>query len=94
MSNGSGTSTAFTGSVPDLYDSYLVPMIFEYYARDLTQRQLDLVAGAAANVVDRAVTVGAARPVCRKLWRWPIAKAHRSGTSSGRARWTGRSATT
>lgn len=38
MSNGSGPSTGFTGSVPDLYDTFLVPMIFTYYARDLANR--------------------------------------------------------
>ena len=94
MSNGSGTSTAFTGSVPDLYDSYLVPMIFKYYARDLTnrvretgaRRVLEVAAGTGAvtrlmasllpesvsitatdlsqPMIDRAMTVGTARPVC------------------------------
>ncbi len=28
----------FTGSIPDIYDDYLVPLIFEGYARDLAER--------------------------------------------------------
>lgn len=28
----------FTGSIPELYDTYLVPLIFEPYARDLAKR--------------------------------------------------------
>jgi ubiquinone/menaquinone biosynthesis C-methylase UbiE len=33
-----GHAAAFTGSVADLYDSLMVPMIFEPYARDLASR--------------------------------------------------------
>jgi SAM-dependent methyltransferase len=33
-----GTDTRFSGSIPELYDSYLVPMIFEPYAADLAKR--------------------------------------------------------
>lgn len=28
----------FTGSIPEIYDTYLVPMIFETYANDLATR--------------------------------------------------------
>ena len=28
----------FAGSIPELYDSYLVPLIFEAYAKDLAER--------------------------------------------------------
>jgi SAM-dependent methyltransferase len=35
---GTGRDVAFTGSVADLYDSMLVPMIFEAYATDLASR--------------------------------------------------------
>ena len=32
------TDTSFAGSIPDLYDAYLVPLIFEPYASDLARR--------------------------------------------------------
>ena len=32
------TDTVFAGSVPELYDSVLVPLIFETYAADLANR--------------------------------------------------------
>lgn len=32
------TDKVFAGSIPELYDRYLVPLIFEYYARDLAAR--------------------------------------------------------
>ncbi len=35
------TDTAFTGSIPQLYDRYLVPLIFEPYARDLCRRAVE-----------------------------------------------------
>jgi hypothetical protein len=28
---------AFTGSIPDLYDRHMVPLIFAVYARDLAE---------------------------------------------------------
>ncbi|MES3000407.1 MAG: class I SAM-dependent methyltransferase [Pseudomonadota bacterium] len=34
----SGVDTAFTGSVPQLYERYMVPLIFEPYAIDIAQR--------------------------------------------------------
>ncbi|MBI1889211.1 MAG: class I SAM-dependent methyltransferase [Burkholderiales bacterium] len=34
----STSDTAFTGSVPELYEQYLVPMIFEPYAADIAER--------------------------------------------------------
>lgn len=34
----SSTDTAFTGSVPQLYESHLVPLIFEPYAVDMAKR--------------------------------------------------------
>ncbi|MFI5445759.1 class I SAM-dependent methyltransferase [Polaromonas sp. UC242_47] len=51
----------FTGSIPELYDSYLVPLIFESYAADLAQRvaALDpshvLETAAGTGVVTRAM---------------------------------------
>jgi ubiquinone/menaquinone biosynthesis C-methylase UbiE len=32
------TDKVFAGSIPQLYDEFLVPLIFEYYARDLAAR--------------------------------------------------------
>src|SRR5215208_8275338 len=33
-----GTDTAFAGSIPQVYERYLVPLIFEPYAADLALR--------------------------------------------------------
>src|ERR1700744_704242 len=33
-----GTDKLFTGSIPEVYDRYLVPLIFEPYALDLAHR--------------------------------------------------------
>ena len=33
-----GTDTVFAGSIPQLYERYLVPLIFEPYAADLALR--------------------------------------------------------
>ena len=30
---------SFIGSIPELYDRLMVPLIFEYYARDLAARE-------------------------------------------------------
>jgi SAM-dependent methyltransferase len=46
----------FTGSIPQLYDAYLVPMIFEPYARDLAERVVD---AGAARVLELAAGTGA-----------------------------------
>ena len=32
------TDALFAGSIPDIYDRFLVPLIFESYARDLAKR--------------------------------------------------------
>ncbi|HEX5057656.1 MAG TPA: class I SAM-dependent methyltransferase [Gammaproteobacteria bacterium] len=34
----SSTDKVFAGSIPKIYDAYLVPLIFEHYAADLAQR--------------------------------------------------------
>ena len=36
------TDKVFAGSIPDVYDRYLVPLIFEPYAEDLARRAADL----------------------------------------------------
>ena len=55
---------AFTGSIPKIYDTYLVPLIFESYARDVVERlaprPLDRILEVAAGtgVVTRAMSAG------------------------------------
>ena len=34
----SASDKVFAGSIPDIYDDYLVPLIFESYAADLSSR--------------------------------------------------------
>jgi SAM-dependent methyltransferase len=57
----SDTDTVFTGSIPNIYETYLVPLIFEPYAADLVarlrSRPLDRVLEVAAGtgVVTRAM---------------------------------------
>jgi hypothetical protein len=36
----------FAGSIPENYDRYLVPLIFESFARDMAQRAAALLPGA------------------------------------------------
>ena len=51
----------FTGSIPELYDTYLVPLIFEAYANDLADRAVStgsnkvLETAAGSGVVTRAL---------------------------------------
>ena len=51
----------FTGSIPEIYDEYLVPLIFEYYAQDLAERVAKinpvsvLETAAGSGVVARAL---------------------------------------
>jgi ubiquinone/menaquinone biosynthesis C-methylase UbiE len=56
-----GLDSAFGDSIPDVYDHYLVPLIFEQYAKDLAQRTVEidpndvLEVAAGSGVVPRAV---------------------------------------
>ncbi len=51
----------FEGSIPELYDTYLVPLIFELYANDLAERAAALApktvleTAAGSGVVTRAL---------------------------------------
>jgi SAM-dependent methyltransferase len=57
----SGSDKVFAGSIPELYDTYLVPLIFEPYALDLARRVADVAPGqvletaAGTGVVTRAL---------------------------------------
>jgi ubiquinone/menaquinone biosynthesis C-methylase UbiE len=45
----------FSGSIPEIYDTYLVPLIFEHYAADLAHRVAE---GAPAEVLETAAGTG------------------------------------
>ena len=57
----SESDKVFSGSIPELYDTYLVPLIFEAYANDLAERATTLVpktvleTAAGSGVVTRAM---------------------------------------
>ncbi len=51
------TDNVFTGSIPNLYETYLVPLIFEPYAADLVNR---LVSRSLARVLEIAAGTGVA----------------------------------
>jgi ubiquinone/menaquinone biosynthesis C-methylase UbiE len=57
----SATDKAFVGSIPEIYDTYLVPLIFEPYAADLAERVAALKpkhvleTAAGSGVVPRAL---------------------------------------
>lgn len=57
----SASDKLFSGSIPEIYDSYLVPLIFEAFAKDLAERAAALAPGsvletaAGTGVVTRAL---------------------------------------
>jgi ubiquinone/menaquinone biosynthesis C-methylase UbiE len=58
-----GDDKAFTGSIPKVYETYLVPLIFEQYAADLAERVAARLARSAAdrsrkNVLEIAAGTG------------------------------------
>ncbi|MDW5443544.1 class I SAM-dependent methyltransferase [Polaromonas sp. SM01] len=60
-----GSDVLFAGSIPELYDSYLVPLIFDVYAADLAQRVAVL---APSRVLETAAGTGAlTRALARAL---------------------------
>jgi len=52
----SAVDKVFAGSIPEIYDTYLVPLIFQAYADDLARR---VTSGAAAAVLETAAGSGA-----------------------------------
>src|SRR5256885_13742192 len=54
-----GTDKVFAGSIPELYDTYLVPLIFEPYAADLVAR---LASRPLARVLEIAAGTGVVTP--------------------------------
>jgi ubiquinone/menaquinone biosynthesis C-methylase UbiE len=63
MSTGSPNDRAFAGSIPQIYERYLVPLIFESYAEDLARR-------VAARRPARVLEIGAGTGVVtRRLAR-------------------------
>jgi len=59
------TDTLFAGSIPEFYDRYLVPLIFEPYALDLAGRLAEIGPG---NVLEVAAGTGAAtRAIASRL---------------------------
>jgi SAM-dependent methyltransferase len=52
---GSGTDIRFAGSIPKLYETYMVPMFFEPYAADLAAR---LASRSLRNVLEVAAGTG------------------------------------
>jgi SAM-dependent methyltransferase len=59
--NSPATDKVFTGSIPKLYEKYLVPLIFEPYAEDLVSR---VASQSLARVLEIAAGTGV---VTRKL---------------------------
>lgn len=51
----SGSDKVFAGSIPELYDTYMVPLIFEPYASDLAHRVAE---AAPAHVLETAAGTG------------------------------------
>ena len=48
--NTSSGDRAFAGSIPQLYEQYLVPLIFDPYAKDLVQRLVSLAPSAVLEI--------------------------------------------
>jgi ubiquinone/menaquinone biosynthesis C-methylase UbiE len=67
--DGPGSDAVFAGSIPEFYDEYMVPLIFEPYAEDLARRVADLdpaqvlEIAAGTGVVTRAAARALPEPV-------------------------------
>ena len=54
---------AFTGAVPQVYETLLVPLIFEPYAADLVRRKVDILLAFGASEALAAVKATATIPI-------------------------------
>jgi SAM-dependent methyltransferase len=64
-----GSDTLFAGSIPELYDSYLVPLIFEPYADDLAHR---VAALRPSRVLETAAGTGVVTRAMARVLPAPI----------------------
>jgi ubiquinone/menaquinone biosynthesis C-methylase UbiE len=90
------TDKVFAGSIPEIYDRFLVPLIFEPYARDLAERLAAiephdvLETAAGTGVVTGAIAsrlAGHARIVATDLNQTMLDRAKAHETSAGRIEW-------
>lgn len=90
------TDSVFAGSIPDIYDEFLVPLIFEPYASDLARRVADLdpktvlETAAGSGVVTRALAPllsANADYVVTDLNQPMLDRAKRQQPADGRIRW-------
>ena len=89
------SDTLFAGSIPDIYDRLLVPLIFEPYARDLAERvaatrpQLVLETAAGTGAVTRALASSLAdtRIVATDLNQPMLDHAKSRQSENGRIEW-------
>lgn len=63
MTSPQESDSAFVGSVPEFYDRFLVPLIFETYADNLVRRAMS--AGTAAPVVSQRANASFDAAVCQ-----------------------------
>lgn len=87
---------SFAGSIPEVYDSFLVPLIFEEYADDLAKRAADLQpesvleTAAGSGVVTRALEkklVDTARIIATDLNQPMLSRAASSQGTSSKVEW-------
>lgn len=87
---------SFAGSIPEIYDSFLVPLIFEEYADDLAKRAADLQpesvleTAAGSGVVTRALEkklVDTARIIATDLNQPMLSRAASSQGTSSKVEW-------
>jgi len=90
------TDKLFTGSIPELYERFLVPLIFEHYARDLAIRVADtapkdvLETAAGTGVLTRAMAArlpAAVRIVATDLNQPMLDQAARRQAGDPRIEW-------
>jgi ubiquinone/menaquinone biosynthesis C-methylase UbiE len=92
----SDTDKVFAGAIPDIYDEYLVPLIFEHYAADMARRVAEtdpgsvLETAAGSGVVTRALApllASAARYVVTDLNQPMLDRAARQQPADRRIEW-------